>query len=189
MINKILEKFGMVLCWLEDGPRDAIKFIEAKEKNKELIGAEIGVYKAKHAKGILKLLNMKKLYLIDHYDDYNEYADYPKETLNKAFNEAKKRMKKFKDKHQFIRKNSSDVIGDVPNNLDFVYIDGNHSYEYVKQDIENYWKKIKINGVLSGHDIVIEDVLKAVLEFVTKNNLKLQVGERDWWIVKLEDDI
>ena len=36
--------------------------------------------------------------------------------------------------------------------LDFVYIDANHSYEYVKSDIENWKKKIKKGGFIGGHD-------------------------------------
>tara|TARA_R110002020_G_scaffold46539_24_gene132438 strand:- start:11798 stop:12445 length:648 start_codon:yes stop_codon:yes gene_type:complete len=39
---------------------------------------------------------------------------------------------------------------------DAVFIDGNHSYEYVKQDLENYSKKVKRGGIIALHDANFE---------------------------------
>jgi hypothetical protein len=36
--------------------------------------------------------------------------------------------------------------------VDFVYIDGDHSYEAVKEDIAGWWPKVKVGGILAGHD-------------------------------------
>jgi hypothetical protein len=36
--------------------------------------------------------------------------------------------------------------------LDFVFIDGDHRYECVKADIEAWLPKMKIGGILAGHD-------------------------------------
>ena len=36
--------------------------------------------------------------------------------------------------------------------LDFVFIDADHSYEHVKADIEAWKPKMKVGGMLSGHD-------------------------------------
>jgi predicted O-methyltransferase YrrM len=36
--------------------------------------------------------------------------------------------------------------------FDFVYIDGLHTYEGVKTDIQNYLPKVKKGGVIGGHD-------------------------------------
>lgn len=40
--------------------------------------------------------------------------------------------------------------------FDAVFIDGNHSYEYVKQDLENYSKKVKSGGIIALHDANFE---------------------------------
>lgn len=40
--------------------------------------------------------------------------------------------------------------------FDAVFIDGNHSYEYVKQDLENYSKKVKKGGIIAMHDANFE---------------------------------
>jgi len=79
---------------------------------------------------------------------------------------------------------SEHAFKDVPM-LDFIYIDGNHEYEYVKKDIEMYWHKIKDGGIMAGHDIQLKGVSDAVLEFARKNNLDIYFGDRrDWWIIK-----
>ena len=36
--------------------------------------------------------------------------------------------------------------------FDFIFIDANHAYDFTKADIENYWPKLKINGLMTGHD-------------------------------------
>lgn len=38
------------------------------------------------------------------------------------------------------------------NSVDLFFIDGSHGYEQVKRDIKNYWPKLKIGGILLGHD-------------------------------------
>ena len=53
--------------------------------------------------------------------------------------------------------------------LDFVFVDAGHSYEDVKADILSYYPKIKVGGIIAGHDYKIEDhpgVVKAVDELI-----------------------
>jgi len=38
------------------------------------------------------------------------------------------------------------------NSLDFVYIDANHAYDYVVEDMEKWYPKVKNGGYLIGHD-------------------------------------
>ena len=73
--------------------------------------------------------------------------------------------------------------------IDFVYIDGNHQETYVLDDIINYIPKIKKgSGVIGGHDFYNgfqrdhDGVVNAVIKYVTKNDLELQVELPDWWI-------
>lgn len=48
--------------------------------------------------------------------------------------------------------------------IDFCFIDANHTYDFIKRDIEAYLPKMKKGGVISGHDISYPDVLRAVTE-------------------------
>lgn len=37
-----------------------------------------------------------------------------------------------------------------------IFIDGDHRYEGVKQDIEDWWSKLKVNGIMAGHDMNVD---------------------------------
>ena len=54
--------------------------------------------------------------------------------------------------------------------VDIVYIDGLHTYEAVREDIKNYFGKIKLSGFISGHDYSVKfpGVKKAVHELIGK---------------------
>jgi len=154
--------------------RPMISFL--KQQNKQnLIGAEIGVAAGLNAKSILSNLDIKKLSLIDTFS-CNDWH----------YSHTKRNLSAFKNKVILIKKLSHDAYKDINEKLDFIYIDGDHTYEAVKQDIENYFPLIKKGGVMGGHDFWAHDlgVVKAVLEFTKKHNLKLNGQLTDWWFEK-----
>ncbi|MBI2599777.1 class I SAM-dependent methyltransferase [Candidatus Daviesbacteria bacterium] len=161
-----------------------------------LVGVEIGVYKGDNAFFILKKLQIKKLFLIDPHLEYKAFkgntgwAKIHQSEFNKHFMQAKKKLKKFEDKTTFIRKKSEDAIGYIPNDLDFVYIDGNHEYEFVKHDIKLYYPKLKRGGIMGGDNFesIFPGVARAVIEFANKRKLRIH-GARseasyEWWVIK-----
>lgn len=175
-LNDTLKRFNLKIVRLF--PRSAIKY---SIKGKNLIGAEIGICRGEHSRSILNHADIKKLYLVDSYKSFDG--------TEKDMNLMKRRLKKYSNKLEFIKKDSSEAIKHIPNNLDFVYIDGNHTYKYVKEDIKNYYPKLKNGGILAGHDFNYMDgsdngVIKAVVEFATKNNLAINFIPPDWWLVK-----
>lgn len=140
---------------------------------KEIIGVEIGVYKGFNAKDILDYLNIKMLYLIDPYLGYKEEnKDRCQDYINNAKNEMLVRMKPYKNKIKLIYKKSNKAIDEIPNNLDFIYIDGSHLYKNVLQDLHLYYPKLKEGGVIIGDDYIDRHpgVIKAVDEFFNKIN-------------------
>jgi len=164
-------------------PREAIKYAKDYFQNKEIIALEIGTLKGENTKSMFKKLNISKIYLIDPYIIYNGLDRvYAYRSCKK---EAIRRLNKFSDKINWIFKLSSEAIEDIKEKVDFIYIDGNHDYSFVKEDLENYWEILNMGGIMSGHDIQCEDVSRAVLEFARKKNLQVLFGERrDWWIIK-----
>ena len=58
-------------------------------------------------------------------------------------------------KVQFISKLSFDAYNDVPNELDFIFIDGDHSLEGIKKDWELFSIKVKKGGLIALHDTSI----------------------------------
>lgn len=52
-----------------------------------------------------------------------------------------------------IRNTSMRAVVDVPiESLDFVYIDADHTFDFVMQDIIEWSKRVRIGGIVSGHD-------------------------------------
>lgn len=74
----------------------------------------------------------------------------------------------------------------LDNSLDFVFIDASHDYEHVKSDIYAWYPKVKVDGVLSGHDLDYWPGVKmAVFEFLNKNKYTLSINsENCWGIIK-----
>jgi len=73
------------------------------------------------------------------------------------------------------------------NSLDFVFIDAAHDYDSVKKDITAWFPKIKNKGILAGHDYAwCDDVKKAVDDFFSNKNLKIQTTHEGCWIFNNE---
>jgi predicted O-methyltransferase YrrM len=88
-----------------------------------------------------------------------------------------KNMKRVENHYKLIRGYSKDVSEQYKNSsLDFVFIDGNHDYETVMDDIKSWFPKIKKGGMIGGHDFEekFEGVYGAVNEFF-KNDYKVNV--------------
>jgi len=196
--NKTIERFlsNFNLGVYQPFPRSAIKFIQNHFDDKEMIGAEIGVYRGDNAKSIMKTLPIKKLYLIDPYEEYEGFTnelinlDVSQLDLRRAREIAGKRLSKYGNKIVFVQKKSSDALENIPDNLDFVYLDGNHFYKYIKEDMENYYKKVRDGGILAGHDIQNgfckekRGITLAFVDFVKEKNLKPFIQIPDWWVIK-----
>jgi hypothetical protein len=65
---------------------------------------------------------------------------------------ASKRLAKYKNRVRFIRKKSQDASKVIKEQIDFVYIDGDHSYEGVSGDIATWFFKVRDGGIIGGHD-------------------------------------
>jgi len=167
--------------------RPAIQYIRDNINDRPLVGAEIGVQKGDHAMSILYHLNMGKLYLIDIWKVYEQCGRYVDKSLDYI-----NTIKKFEgnDKVEIIKGASvgvSQMFND--NSLDFIYIDANHQYCAVGADIDNWTHKVKIGGVVSGHDYNVKlfGVTEAVDDYVGCNKIDLQTGHGmvdDWWFVR-----
>lgn len=66
--------------------------------------------------------------------------------------------------------------------LDFVFIDGSHEYEDVKEDIKAWLPKVKPGGILAGHDYYIEgtDWFPGVKQAVNEELSGFETAEKCW---------
>jgi hypothetical protein len=71
----------------------------------------------------------------------------------------------------------------MDNSIDFLYIDGSHLYENVKNDILLYLPKMKTNSIVAGHDWQSEDIRRAVHECFGQDRITLN---QNTWIVQLK---
>ena len=120
-----------------------------KEQGYE-VGAEIGVYKGEFSERLCRA--GLKIYGVDPYITYKNYRKHPKEIdYEEMYLIADNLLNTWGGK--LIRKTSMEALADIPDeSLDFVYIDGNHSFPYIAQDIYEWSRKVRKGGVVSGHD-------------------------------------
>jgi len=119
-------------------------------------GAEIGTFKGEFAKEILQNWS-GTLYMIDVWRPLGEeYLDSSNHAAHSAaYSETMGSISGYEDRGVMIRA-TSEVAADVFNreSLDFVYIDANHAYDFVVQDIKLWYPKVKSGGYLCGHDYI-----------------------------------
>jgi hypothetical protein len=162
-----------------------IAFLEAVRSAKIDVDivVEIGVAKGGFFHQVNKLLGEFDLWVgVDPFEVYdnNRQIPYKGEEAEKQYQRALEREKNFKS-YQLIRDTSegaSKLFED--NSIGAVYIDGDHRYEYVKQDIELWYPKVKPGGLVSGDDYSDEPVVRAVNEVVGEPAVRGRV----WWVIK-----
>ncbi len=161
--------------------------------DKSVVGVEIGVFRGEHAEFILQTLNVRKLYLIDPFDSNDpDFVGHCKRHISASKAVAEKRLAPYSDKLVWLCMRSDDAVDKVEEELDFVYIDGNHSYDFVMRDIRNYFRLVRSGGWIGGHDYMIRispsiEVKRAVDDFVSETGYELHSGSGkfpDWWICK-----
>jgi len=163
--------------------RDFFKTLPQTDK---LTGVEVGVYRGDNALLILKgLPYLEKLYLVDPYTDYRDAESYvAMSEMEFSEKEAKEKLKAFEQKITWIKKPSVEASADFDNSsLDFVYIDGNHQTDYVKEDIKAWMDKLKDDGGMGGHDYTYKFVKQAVDDMAEFYDYGLAHKKGDWWFV------
>lgn len=117
------------------------------------VGAEIGVERGRNAKNMFLDIPGLKLFCVDMWVPFeSDYmtAEYMA-NRESVYREAKRRLSKYNA--VIIRKYSVDAAKDIPDgSLDFVYIDANHEYDFIMQDLIVWTPKVRIGGIVSGHD-------------------------------------
>jgi len=132
------------------------------------VGAEIGVQAGGTSFQLLRgLPTLETLYCVDAWQWYPDYehdrcptdktgGQWPNQEL---LDQARETFLKylhaghFESRVAILPLMSTLAATRIPNaSLDFVFLDANHSYKYVKQDIELWMPKVKLGGLVAGHD-------------------------------------
>ena len=140
-------------------------------------GIEIGTAYGGCANHLLTECKLEKLICVDPYkyypdmpglfdqDDYDRLKIQTKERLGK-FNDASKNEARCFKLFQHTSEEAFGIFNALIERYDFVFLDGLHTYEMVKWEIEHYSKLIRSGGALIGHDYdTFKEVKKAVDEY------------------------
>lgn len=175
LYQNVMQKWPSPTPWIQDRFTDFLAYMPHNA-----IAVEVGVQGGAYAEHMLRLTSPKELYLIDCweqqdsaiYDDLD--ANVSNEEQEKLYQET---MKRFSNNPEVsvIKKYSCDAVNlFADESLDWIYIDANHGYEAVKEDLKIWWPKLKKGGMISGHDYIVREsfgVVQAVNEFLRDNNL------------------
>lgn len=158
--NYIVNKYkvdldGRYVIDIPNMGRDNMAELFAELKFKK--GAEIGVFKGKYSEVLCKTNPQAHIYGIDAW----ELAAHPEGVFvhgerqsyfDKCYQETLNRMKPYKN-YTIVKKYSMDAVKDFEDqSLDFVYIDAGHDFMSFAEDLHWWLKKIRIGGIMSGHD-------------------------------------
>ena len=104
-----------------------------------------------------------------------------RENLN-SLKSVKKLLKKYNNNIKLIAGDTNSVLKEIDlKDIDFVFLDGGHSYQTVYNDLTNLYKHMKKRKVILcddyGSESYIPEVEKAINDFRKKNNLQLNIIE------------
>jgi hypothetical protein len=115
------------------------------------IGAEIGVYKGEFTEKFCKV--GLRMYAIDPWLGYSGSgrSEEKQDKQDLQYNETVKRLEPYDC--MVFRLTSMEAVNYFKDNFfDFVYIDGNHAFPYIAEDVYEWTKKVRPGGIVSGHD-------------------------------------
>jgi len=178
---------------------DAI--IERLPKDVEIHGVEIGVWTGKTSEQLLKQLPKLQLSLVDRWcvtpkgDSYFEgsrvMSRHDQKRFDKAFNETLGKIAPYKDRVTVYKMHSIQASEHFKDgSLDFIFIDGDHSYEGVTADLKAWVRKVKPNGLICGHDWdndnTYQDVKNAVLDYFGRDK-DIELSYNKTWFIRTEN--
>lgn len=164
-------------------------------------GAEIGVHRGYFSNIILKNWKGRKLYSVDPWTTFTDILSDERWNREFAaqeenFSVAREILGMYGKRSSILKMTSSEASEKFEDNqLDFVYIDAQHNFDAINEDIHLWYPKIRSGGILSGHDYldgVVNDidfrVKSAVDRFVAKQGLTLYLSRESehssWFIIK-----
>lgn len=133
---------------------------------------EVGCWKGKSSAFMaVEIANSGKkidFYCVDHWLGGPDHKGW--DILPKLYDIWTTNMKPLKDYFIEMKMSSIDASKKFDDqSLDFVFIDASHEYEDVKSDIEAWMPKVKVGGIIAGHDYeeYFPSVQKAVNELLS----------------------
>jgi hypothetical protein len=118
---------------------------------------EIGVYQGDFAAAVLQHCeNVTKYYMVDpwrHLDDWNKPSNENNEVFEHFFQTTKAKTDFAAARRVILRGKTTDVVDEIADGeLDFAYIDGDHTLKGIAIDLIRIYPKVKLDGFVGGDD-------------------------------------
>ncbi len=139
--------------------------------------AEIGVWQGDFARTICEVTGAH-LYAVDPWSPQAGYLEAKNnaDRLEAAYHTALVNLTLYR--HTILRMTSLEAAKQVPDrSLDVCYIDGNHLREHVLADIAAWIPKVKVGGLIAGHDYKVHaekrsiQVVEAVQQYTQNHDV------------------
>lgn len=120
------------------------------------VGVEVGVERGVYSEVLCQQNPGVRLFCVDAWKAYRGYRDHVDQLkLDRFFEETRARLAAY-PRTTLIRKFSLEAAKDFTDGeLDFVYLDGNHSFPSVAADLAAWSPKVRAGGIIAGHDYVL----------------------------------
>jgi predicted O-methyltransferase YrrM len=145
---------------------------------------EIGTAYASNAHYMLSNTKIEHLITIDPYIYYPAMPGFICQEEYDTLREfALQKLMDYWGRVELLRLNSREAFK-ILDPVDLIFLDGDHGFDTVLWECENYSNLVKPGGVLSGHDYnIFEGVNKAVDEFSKKIGKPVQVLDGNIWYI------
>ena len=91
----------------------------------------------------------------DEDDQYVNLDNVTQEVHDRFHAEAVSRLRRFGERSTVWRMTGQEAARRISDHtLDFVYLDARHDYESVRDDLVDWFPKIRAGGILAGHDYI-----------------------------------
>jgi len=151
---------------------------------KHSVGVEIGVFRGNFSQVLLQETAPRAMYLVDpwrHQPDavYRDACNRTNRAFRAIYRKVRRRFARYANVHIIKAKSLQAVRMFDDASFDWIYIDGNHAYEAVRDDLTAWWPKVKPGGTFAGHDYVDRKpqfgVKPAVDEFALQHGVLVDV--------------
>ena len=141
------------------------------------LALEVGSYKGKSSAHLAAGLSADAtLACVDTW--FNDAMPYDAQT--DVLPEFLKNVNKYREKIQIYRSSSREAAKTWQHPIDLLFIDGDHSYEGCKSDLESWITFVKPGGCIAFHDSSEPGVSRAISELFPK---RLRQSELNVWSI------
>lgn len=152
------------------------------------VAVEVGVHEGDFSTRILDQVQPKTLHLVDPWM-LNDGADYDKAWYGSKSDQATMDARADRVKDRFApqiaqervcihRCDSAKAAQDVLGQVDFVYVDGDHMYDGVMADLQSWWPRLRVGGLMAGDDYNLggwwgDGVIRAFNQWIARDDVEV----------------